>query len=120
MQYTGSRPIVCCELEPRGSGLKVSEDGESCNTGVMSTPIPVSGRFCGLPAALSETSSRARRVPTAAGVNWIVTSHCDPGARLLGDCGQEFCYDWAEMRIGEPVSPRAYTSGAESFSTAHH
>ncbi|MBM3773927.1 MAG: hypothetical protein FJW37_02075 [Acidobacteria bacterium] len=23
------------------------------------------------------------------------------------DCGKEFQYDWANMRIGEPVSPRA-------------
>ena len=22
------------------------------------------------------------------------------------DCGKEFGYDWAEMRIGEPVTPR--------------
>jgi len=35
------------------------------------------------------------------------------------DCGQEFRYDWAEMRIGEPVSSRVCASGAESFSTAN-
>jgi hypothetical protein len=34
------------------------------------------------------------------------------------DCGQEFSYNWAEMRIGEPVSSRGYASGAESFSAA--
>ena len=35
------------------------------------------------------------------------------------DCGQEFRYDWAEMRIGEPVASRVRASGAESFSTAN-
>ena len=35
------------------------------------------------------------------------------------DCGQEFRYDWAEMRIGEPVASRVHASGAQSFSTAN-
>jgi len=35
------------------------------------------------------------------------------------DCGQEFRYNWAEMRIGEPVHTRGYASAAESFSTAN-
>ena len=35
------------------------------------------------------------------------------------DCGQEFSYDWAEMRIGEPVRARAYTAPAESFYPAN-
>jgi hypothetical protein len=32
------------------------------------------------------------------------------------DCGQEFRYDWAEMRVGEPVRSRPYSTPAESFS----
>lgn len=36
------------------------------------------------------------------------------------DCGQEFCYDWKEMRIGEPVGARLYPSATESFSHANH
>jgi hypothetical protein len=37
------------------------------------------------------------------------------------DCGQEFQYDWAEMRVGEPVRARSYatTSASESFSPAN-
>ena len=36
------------------------------------------------------------------------------------DCGQEFRYNWEEMRVGEPVSRRKYaTATAESFSTAN-
>jgi len=35
------------------------------------------------------------------------------------DCGQEFRYDWAEMRIGEPVRDRSYARPAESFSPAN-
>ena len=35
------------------------------------------------------------------------------------DCGQEFRYDWNEMRIGEPVQPRPYRAAAESFSPAN-
>jgi len=31
-------------------------------------------------------------------------------------CGQEFCYDWNQMRIGEPVSGRSYATAAQSFS----
>lgn len=33
------------------------------------------------------------------------------------DCGKEFGYNWAEMRIGEPVSAPVTASGA--FITAH-
>ena len=32
------------------------------------------------------------------------------------DCGQEFRYDWNEMRVGEPVRSRPYSTPAESFS----
>jgi hypothetical protein len=35
------------------------------------------------------------------------------------DCGQEFRYDWNEMRIGEPVSMRSRPATAESFSPAN-
>ena len=35
------------------------------------------------------------------------------------DCGQEFRYDWAEMRIGEPVRARSYAAAAESFYPAN-
>jgi hypothetical protein len=35
------------------------------------------------------------------------------------DCGQEFSYDWNEMRLGEPVGRRSYATAAESFSTAN-
>lgn len=37
------------------------------------------------------------------------------------DCGQEFRYDWAEMRIGEPVQARPCPTAttAESFSPAN-
>jgi hypothetical protein len=35
------------------------------------------------------------------------------------DCGQEFGYDWTEMRIGEPVRTRTYTTAAESFFPAN-
>jgi hypothetical protein len=31
------------------------------------------------------------------------------------DCGQEFSYDWQEMRMGEPVSALISTRIAESF-----
>jgi len=32
------------------------------------------------------------------------------------DCGQEFTYNWDEMRVGERVSRRSYAAAAESFS----
>jgi len=34
------------------------------------------------------------------------------------ECGQEFQYNWAEMRVGEPVKARSYVtaSASESFS----
>jgi RNase P subunit RPR2 len=35
------------------------------------------------------------------------------------DCGQEFRYDWNEMRIGEPVQARPSASATESFSPAN-
>jgi RNase P subunit RPR2 len=35
------------------------------------------------------------------------------------DCGQEFRYDWKEMRIGEPVAPRTPATATESFSPAN-
>jgi len=35
------------------------------------------------------------------------------------DCGQEFQYNWAEMRIGDPVRNRQYAPAAESFSHAN-
>ena len=35
------------------------------------------------------------------------------------ECGQEFHYDWNEMRIGESVSVRTRTAAAESFSPAN-
>lgn len=31
------------------------------------------------------------------------------------DCGQEFRYDWNEMRIGEPVGRRTYATAAGSL-----
>jgi len=36
------------------------------------------------------------------------------------DCGQEFRYNWAEMRVGEPVSARTYGAASESYSTVNH
>ena len=36
------------------------------------------------------------------------------------DCGQEFRYNWAEMRIGEPVSTRTRAAASESYSTVNH
>ena len=35
------------------------------------------------------------------------------------DCGQEFSYDWQEMRIGQPVAARASARAAESFAAAN-
>jgi hypothetical protein len=35
------------------------------------------------------------------------------------NCGQEFSYDWNEMRIGEPVRLRSHATAAESFSPAN-
>jgi hypothetical protein len=35
------------------------------------------------------------------------------------ECGQEFRYNWTEMRIGEPVRTRGCTTSAESFSPAN-
>lgn len=35
------------------------------------------------------------------------------------DCGQEFRYDWKEMRLGEAVTPRAAASSEASFSPAN-
>jgi len=34
------------------------------------------------------------------------------------DCGQEFRYDWKEMRVGEPVAPRT-AAAAASLSPAN-
>jgi len=34
------------------------------------------------------------------------------------DCGQEFRYDWKQMRVGEAVEPRPAT--ATSLSPANH
>ncbi len=36
------------------------------------------------------------------------------------DCGQEFRYNWAEMRVGEPVVARTYAAASESYSTVNH
>jgi hypothetical protein len=36
------------------------------------------------------------------------------------DCGQEFGYDWQEMRIGPPVVARASARAAERFAAANH
>ncbi len=33
------------------------------------------------------------------------------------DCGKEFGYNWAEMRVGDPVT--APVAGEAAFSTAH-
>jgi hypothetical protein len=35
------------------------------------------------------------------------------------DCGQEFRYDWKQMRVGEPVESRA-SAAAASLSPANH
>ncbi len=36
------------------------------------------------------------------------------------DCGQEFSYNWDEMRVGEPVGRRSIAhAAAESFSPAN-
>jgi len=35
------------------------------------------------------------------------------------DCGQEFRYNWVEMRIGEAVRTSSYASAEESFSTVN-
>jgi len=35
------------------------------------------------------------------------------------DCGKEFGYDWAEMRIGEPVAARVTAEAATAFSPAN-
>ena len=35
------------------------------------------------------------------------------------DCGQEFRYDWKQMRVGEPVEVRPATAAA-SLSPANH
>jgi hypothetical protein len=35
-------------------------------------------------------------------------------------CGQEFRYNWAEMRIAEPVSTRTRAAASESYSTVNH
>ena len=34
------------------------------------------------------------------------------------DCGQEFRYDWKEMRVGEPVGSRTTATAEASFSPA--
>jgi hypothetical protein len=54
------------------------------------------------------------RKPSAAGIH----RHGTYVACL--DCGQEFSYDWNEMRVGEPVGARSYASATESFSHANH
>jgi hypothetical protein len=54
------------------------------------------------------------RRPVAAGVH----RHGTYVACL--DCGQEFSYNWDEMRVGEPVRSRSCaTTAAESFSPAN-
>ena len=35
------------------------------------------------------------------------------------DCGQEFRYDWKEMRVGEPVASLTSATAAASFSPAN-
>lgn len=35
------------------------------------------------------------------------------------DCGQEFRYDWKEMRLGEPVASRTAHAAEASFSPAN-
>lgn len=35
------------------------------------------------------------------------------------DCGQEFRYDWKEMRLGEPVASRTATTAEASLSTVN-
>jgi hypothetical protein len=48
------------------------------------------------------------------------TSHRHGTYVVCLDCGQEFRYDWKQMRVGEPVTARSATAGnaaaAESFS----
>jgi hypothetical protein len=34
------------------------------------------------------------------------------------DCGQEFHYNWVEMRMGEAVNSQSHASGAESYFNA--
>jgi hypothetical protein len=44
-----------------------------------------------------------------------------PSATRLGtyvvclDCGKEFAYDWASMRVGEPVAKAAHPEAQPSF-----
>jgi len=50
----------------------------------------------------------------------ISTTHRHGTYVVCLDCGQEFRYNWDEMRVGEPVSRRSYApAAAESFSPAN-
>jgi hypothetical protein len=46
-------------------------------------------------------------------------AHAGSGATRSGtyvaclDCGKEFAYDWDEMRIGQPVTPRVPATEAQ-------
>ena len=71
------------------------------------TPVPVSGMFCGLPAALSTIDSVPVRAPLAVGVNVTFTWQLAPTA--IGAPRQLVCPAVAAATAKLPVAVRLLT-----------
>jgi hypothetical protein len=83
------RVIVCAELVAPIFWLpKLSEVGLSVTAGAETTPVPLRGTLCGLPAALSLILTLALRAPEADGEKVTPIVQLAPAASVLGDSGQ--------------------------------
>src|SRR5579863_3108032 len=67
--------VVFSRWLPKGRGLGV---GVACGN----VPVPVSGKVCGLPVALSATDTVALRAPSALGVNVAARVQVEPAATV--------------------------------------
>ena len=66
-------------------------------------------------------SHRRITFPLTPGRKMATSTHRHGTYVVCLDCGQEFGYDWKEMRIGEPVvsGSRTAATATESFSPAN-
>jgi len=57
--------------------------------------------------------------PLTPGVKMASATHRHGTYVVCLDCGQEFRYDWKQMRLGEPVTARQAAAPAASLSPAN-
>ena len=81
---------------------KLSEVGLSVTAGAGVTPVPVSGRLCGLSAASSAILTLALRAPFAEGVKVTLRMQFAPAASVFGLMGQVFV--WAKSPALVPLT----------------